>query len=325
MKTERLYRAEAIVLRRQDFGEADRVLTLFSPRLGKFRAVAKGVRRPKSRLGGHVELFTRSNLQLAHGRNLDIVTQAETVKPLHTIRHDLWKAAYACYAVDLVDQFMVERVENEAIYHLLAEFLLDLDGQLATPTPAGPEVGTQSRVTEAGTDYRAGASSDGPSPDQTGGEQSPGARTAAEPSGGSGRSELVMRNFEARLLVHAGHGPELFHCVRCGDRLQPVSHYFSATDGGVLCSSCSEVRDGGRIMSVNAIKALRLMCRQPFGVAQRLRLSAGESAEIEGALRAHIGSILERHLRTSEFLDRMKADQRREHRLAAASAVSVPA
>jgi len=58
----RLLRTEAIVIKRVDFGEADKILTLYTPYMGKLRAVAKGVRRPTSKLGGHVELFTHSQL-----------------------------------------------------------------------------------------------------------------------------------------------------------------------------------------------------------------------------------------------------------------------
>jgi recombinational DNA repair protein (RecF pathway) len=67
---ERLYRTEAIVLRRSDLGEADRLLTLYTPEWGKLRVIAKGVRKPTSRKSGHVELFTHSRLLIARGRNL---------------------------------------------------------------------------------------------------------------------------------------------------------------------------------------------------------------------------------------------------------------
>src|SRR5262249_2893742 len=73
----RVYGSEAVILRRIDFGEADRILTLFTPTYGKVRAVAKGVRRTTSRLAGHLEPFTRTQLLLATGRDLDIGTQAE--------------------------------------------------------------------------------------------------------------------------------------------------------------------------------------------------------------------------------------------------------
>ncbi|MBI4630353.1 MAG: DNA repair protein RecO [Chloroflexi bacterium] len=86
---ERTFRTEAIVLRRKDFGEADRILTLFTPELGKIRAVAKGIRKPASRKAGHLELYTRSRLLVAKGRDMDIVTQAETVESYRPLREDL--------------------------------------------------------------------------------------------------------------------------------------------------------------------------------------------------------------------------------------------
>lgn len=120
---ERLYRTEAVVLKRSDFGEADRLLTLYTPHLGKIRAIAKGVRRPTSRKGGHVELFVRSRLLLARGRDLDIITQAETVEPYLPLRTDLWRVTYACYVAELLDAFTAEGEENQALYDLLVEAL----------------------------------------------------------------------------------------------------------------------------------------------------------------------------------------------------------
>ncbi|MBM4466204.1 MAG: DNA repair protein RecO [Chloroflexi bacterium] len=119
MRRERLYRTEAIVLKRSDFGEADRLLTLYTPRLGKTRAIAKGVRKPTSRKSGHVELFTHSQLLIAKGRNLDIVTQAETVHAFRPVREDLLRTTYACYAAELLDLFVEEGIENRPLFDLL--------------------------------------------------------------------------------------------------------------------------------------------------------------------------------------------------------------
>ncbi len=117
------YRTEGIVLRRSDFGEADRLLTLFTRELGKVRAIAKGVRKPQSRKTGHVELFTRSNFLIAAGRSLDIVTQAETVDVYDGLRHDLVRTTYAAYAVELLDQFTPEGDKHIGIYDLLVQAL----------------------------------------------------------------------------------------------------------------------------------------------------------------------------------------------------------
>ncbi|GAA4694047.1 DNA repair protein RecO [Nocardioides conyzicola] len=76
-----LYRDEAIVLRTHKLGEADRIITLLTRQHGRVRAVAKGVRRTTSRFGSRLEPFTYVDLQLAEGRNLDTITQAETITP----------------------------------------------------------------------------------------------------------------------------------------------------------------------------------------------------------------------------------------------------
>lgn len=115
----RLYRTEAIVLRRQDFGEADKILTLYAPELGKARVLAKGVRKPKSRKSGHVELFTHTNLLIAKGRSLDIVTQAETIHSFMPIRRDLVRTSYAYYAAEILDRFTAEGEENSPLFDLL--------------------------------------------------------------------------------------------------------------------------------------------------------------------------------------------------------------
>ncbi len=75
------YRDDGIVLRTQKLGEADRIVTLLARRTGRVRAVAKGVRRTKSRFGGRLEPFTHVDLQLYTGRSLDVITQAETLRP----------------------------------------------------------------------------------------------------------------------------------------------------------------------------------------------------------------------------------------------------
>lgn len=118
---ERVYRTEAIVLRRSDFGEADRLLTVFTPDRGKLRLLAKGARKPTSRKSGHVELFSRGQFLVAVGRDLDIVTQAETLEPYLPLREDLLRTTYAYYVAELADAFTAERDENRPLFYLLAD------------------------------------------------------------------------------------------------------------------------------------------------------------------------------------------------------------
>jgi DNA repair protein RecO (recombination protein O) len=116
-------RVEAVVLRHTDWGEADRFLSLFTREQGKIRAVAKGVRRLRSRKAGHLEPFTCVTLMLARGRDLWIVTQAETVDAYQPLREDLVRTGYAAYTIELLDRFTYEEGENRPLYKLLKETL----------------------------------------------------------------------------------------------------------------------------------------------------------------------------------------------------------
>jgi DNA repair protein RecO (recombination protein O) len=120
---ERVYRTEAIVLRRADFGEADRLLTVFTPIRGKLRLVAKGARKPSSRKSGHVELFSHGQFLVAVGRDLDIITQAETLEPFLALRQDLLRTTYAYYVAELADAFTAERDENRPLFDLIKDAL----------------------------------------------------------------------------------------------------------------------------------------------------------------------------------------------------------
>lgn len=101
----RTFRTPALVLKRRNHGEADRLLTLLTPQQGKFDVIAKGARKPASKKTGHVELFTRADVLIARGRTWHILTQAEMSKPYLEIREDLFRGAYANYAAELMDRF----------------------------------------------------------------------------------------------------------------------------------------------------------------------------------------------------------------------------
>ena len=119
-----LYRDEAVVLRTQKLGEADRIITLLTRDTGRVRAVAKGVRRTTSRFGSRLEPFTYVDLQLAEGRSLDVVTQAETLAPYGArIGSD-----YERYTAGTVMLETAERLVIEDKEPALQQFLLLIGG-----------------------------------------------------------------------------------------------------------------------------------------------------------------------------------------------------
>ena len=116
---ERSIRVEGVIIRHSDFSEADRILTIFTRENGKIRSIAKGVRKSRSRKAGHVEPLTRTNLQLARGRDLFILTQAETLDGYANLREDLILLGYASYVIELIDRSTNDDEENRPLYNLL--------------------------------------------------------------------------------------------------------------------------------------------------------------------------------------------------------------
>ena len=123
----RTYRAEAIVLRTVDLGEADRILVLFTRHFGKIHVVAKGIRRATSRMAGHAEPLTHATYQLARGRELDVLTGAEARALYPTLREDLPSIAAGWYCAELTDRFTVEHVPTASLFELLETALRHLD------------------------------------------------------------------------------------------------------------------------------------------------------------------------------------------------------
>src|SRR5919199_115729 len=128
-------KAEAIVLRGIRYGEADRVLHLYTPDRGRVSAIAKGVRRAKSRFGGRLEPFFRLNLVLYEGRgDLLTVTGAETIAGYPRLREDAAALDGAARACEAVLRVFADGEPNLGVYHLLANQLALLDRD---PTRAG--------------------------------------------------------------------------------------------------------------------------------------------------------------------------------------------
>ena len=137
MAQPRVYRTEAIVLRQRPLAEADKVCVLFTPLHGRIEAVAKGVRRSRSRLAGHVEPLTRSRFLIARTRSLDIITQAETVDAFPALHAELDRLGLALCAAELVDRFTDTAADVGALYRLLLDTLGRLEsGPCPRPRPA---------------------------------------------------------------------------------------------------------------------------------------------------------------------------------------------
>jgi DNA repair protein RecO (recombination protein O) len=250
----RLYKTEGIVLRSMDLGEADRVLTVLTPRLGKLRVIAKGIRRTRSRLGGGLEPFSDVHLVLAVGRTFDVVTQVALEDPHLGLRNDLHSTAAAWYLVELADRFCEGAADSHGAFVLLAQGLAALD---AAPAEVGRAV--------------------------------------------------VARWFELALLDAMGFRPELSRCLECGAEIAPEGNAFSPVGGGVLGPECAHAALGARPIGTEALKVLRHLQRSPLTEVLRLRIPVRLQREVERLLHASVSAVLERELRTRDFLDEVAA------------------
>jgi DNA repair protein RecO (recombination protein O) len=246
----RLYKSEAIVLRGLDLGEADRVLTVLTPHLGKLRIIAKGVRRPRSRLGGGLEPLGHVDLVLAVGRTFDVVTQVQLVDPHLGLRGDLHATAAGWYLAELADRFCEERAESAAAFELLGAGLTALD---AAPTPTA--------------------------------------------------REAIARAFELRLLDATGYRPELGTCIECGAEIGPGGNGYAAVAGGVVGPECLHGALSAVTISTSALKAMRHFQRVPLDDAARVSMTRPVGREVERHLHATVSAVLERELRSRDFLD----------------------
>lgn len=250
MSRGRLYKTEGIVLRSMDLGEADRVLTVLTPRLGKLRVIAKGIRRTRSRLGGGLEPFSDVHLVLAVGRTFDVVTQAALEDPHLGLRDDLHSTAAAWYLVELADRFCEGSAESHQAFELLAQALSALD---AAPASVSREV--------------------------------------------------VARWFELHLLDAMGFRPELTQCLDCGLAIEPEGNAYSPVAGGVIGPECSDASLGARPISAEALRVMRHLQRSGLTDVLRLRLPVATQREVEHLLHASVSAVLERELRSRDFLD----------------------
>jgi len=125
----RLYRVSAIVIRQRDLGETDRIVTLLTRERGKLSAVGKGVRRPRSKLAGGLQLFCHAQVQLAAGRSLEVVTQVAPANVFYHLREDMTRLGHASYACELVDALTEEAAPDPEVFGLTLEALSALDGE----------------------------------------------------------------------------------------------------------------------------------------------------------------------------------------------------
>ena len=248
------YRTRAMILRRRNYGDADRILTVFTPELGKRLLIAKGVRRTTSRKAGHLELFNHASLLVAKARTWDIITESVTVESFPRLRADLDCISRAAYICELVDASSGEDDENQLLWDLLLMCLRELE--------SGKRDGQ--------------------------------------------RGDLLLRWFELNLLGLMGFQPQLFDCLGCGDDLRPLKNFLHLQAGGVYCPNCGQTLPGTEPITPEVLKILRHLTRTHWPNLRALQLRQATARAIESVLHRYLVLVLERRLKSAEFLHRLR-------------------
>lgn len=121
------FKTEGVVLKRINFGEADRIITLYTKHFGKITCLAKGIRKITSRKRGNLEIFNQVTFFAARGKGMNIITETETINAFASIRKKLKKIASAYEICEITDRLTAENSEQEEVYLLLTRYLKKLD------------------------------------------------------------------------------------------------------------------------------------------------------------------------------------------------------
>jgi DNA repair protein RecO (recombination protein O) len=119
----RTYSDEGIVLARRNFGEADRVLSIYSKNHGRISAIAKGIRRTTSKKRGHLEVFSYISFQITDGKSVGILTEVDTLNSFELIRKDLKKVSLAYFFCEVIGKITHEHERNDGIFELILKYL----------------------------------------------------------------------------------------------------------------------------------------------------------------------------------------------------------
>jgi DNA repair protein RecO (recombination protein O) len=273
------YRDDGVVLRTQKLGEADRIITLLTRQNGRVRAVAKGVRRTKSRFGARLEPFTHVDVLIHPGRSLDIITQAEVIRaygaPL--------VADYPRYTAGVAMLETAEKLTPVEKEPAIRQFLLLIGGLRALGDAIAPVDG----ATPAGD-----AADRGGSGDDVGHAQ--GAVAAREP-------RMVLDAYLLRSLAFAGYAPALEQCARCGTPgTEKRLVAFAVAAGGMVCADC---RTAGAASPAAATVALMVaLVRGDWAAATRSEHR--HRVECSGLVAAYLQWHLEHSIRSLRHVER---------------------
>lgn len=123
----RSYSSEGVVLAKRNLGEADIIITLFAKNIGKASLLAKGVRLPKSRKRGHIEVFNSIKFQATKSKGIDLITEADLLRDFNLVKRDLKRASVAYFLIEVTNKLTQDREPHNSVLELLLNSLSELE------------------------------------------------------------------------------------------------------------------------------------------------------------------------------------------------------
>jgi DNA repair protein RecO (recombination protein O) len=312
------YRDDGVVLRTHKLGEADRIITVLTRQNGRVRAVAKGVRRTKSRFGGRLEPFTHVDLLIYPGRSLDVIQQAEVIraygKPLAT---DYPRYTAGTAMLETAEKFTP--VEKEPA---IRQFLLLIGGLRALGEADAADYLDQAELDGADefdeTDELGGAGAvdgadaidDAGGLGRAGGPEAPAANADrggpdhdAGPPPPTREPRLVLDAYLLRSLALEGYAPALEECARCGvtaaSGTRPLVA-FTVASGGMVCANCRQ--PGSASPAPQTVALMGTLLRGDWDAA--MRSERRHRVECSGLVAAYLQWHLEHSIRSLRHVER---------------------
>ena len=296
------YRDDGVVLRTQKLGEADRIITLLTRHHGRVRAVARGIRRTKSRFGGRLEPFTHVDVMVHNGRSLDVITQAEVIRAYGTpMASDYPKYTAGTAMLETAERFTP--VEKEPA---IRQFLLLIGGlrALGDAIDPGDPAGGRDRADgddpgeagDSGGDAARGAPADQESEGEQAAKAGPG-----EPAAVPRDPRMVLDAYFLRSLTFAGYAPALEECARCGapGTAKPLVA-FAVQAGGMVCADCRP--PGSASPAPQTVALMVLLLRGDWDKA--MRSERRHRVECSGLVAAYLQWHLEHSIRSLRHVER---------------------
>lgn len=289
----KLYKVDAIVLRAKEFGEGNKLLTLFSRQRGKIRVVAYGVSKPGSRKRGAVQPFCYSEFLIYKGKELDSINQCEGREIFPGLTRSLNILGYAGYLAELVDCLTMEGEPDEKLFSLLITTF-----RLLSTSELG--------LSEAKLNgFKLNTFEQGKKDVLKQSKSSPELKKNPVPER-SLAPDLLVRAFEIKVMSLSGYNPQLERCVQCEGSPGTEGLGFSFVLGGVLCKDCRKFDAKAITCTGRAIEILKIFLKWEPARLSILRVSQEARVELESIMRQFIGYRLEAKIKTIDFLEKIK-------------------